>query len=120
MPTFFLALLLQILAGYVLHVAADHRPAARTASASSPDITGLAVIDSLLRGRFDVTLDALRHLLLPATALAAATMGQMARLTRASMLDVANQDYIEAAAPSAFPTGCACSNTCCGRPSCRR
>ena len=90
-PTFFLALLLQILAGYVLH----WLPTTGRLSHDigfTPDITGLAVIDSLIRGRFDVTADALGHLLLPATALAAATMGQMARLTRTSMLEVMNQD----------------------------
>jgi peptide/nickel transport system permease protein len=101
-PTFFLALLLQILAGYVLH----WLPTTGRLSHDigfTPDITGLAVVDSLLRGRPDVTLDALRHLLLPATALGAATMGQMARLTRTSMLEVMNQDYIEAARAFGVP-----------------
>lgn len=101
-PTFFLALLLQILAGYVLHVLPTTGRLIHN-SGFVPNITGLAVLDSLLRGRFDVTLDALRHLLLPATALAAATMGQMARITRASMLDVANQDYIEASRAFGVP-----------------
>ena len=101
-PSFFLALLLQILAGYVLH-------ALPTTGRLSPnlnfpaDITGLMTIDSLLRGRLDVTLDALRHLLLPAIALAAATMGQMARITRASMIEVASQDYIEASRAFGVP-----------------
>jgi peptide/nickel transport system permease protein len=101
-PTFFLALLLQILAGYVLHIL----PTTGRLMPNSgfvPDITGLAVVDSLLRGRPDVTLDALKHLLLPAIALGAATMGQMARITRASMLDVANQDYIEASRAFGIP-----------------
>jgi peptide/nickel transport system permease protein len=102
MPTFFLALLLQILAGYVLHVLPTTGRFTHGIE-FVPDITGLGVIDSMLRGRFDVTLDALRHLLLPAIALAAATMGQMARLTRASMLDVANQDYIEASRAFGIP-----------------
>ena len=93
-PTFFLALLLQILAGYVLHVLPTTGRLSHGIS-FVPDLTGLLVFDSLLRGQFSVTLDALRHLLLPATALAAATMGQMVRITRASMLEVTNQDYIE-------------------------
>ncbi len=101
-PTFFLALLLQLLAGYVLHVL----PTTGRLDPADPfhaDITGLITLDSLLEGRFAVTLDALRHLLLPATALAAATMGQMARLTRASMLEVMSQDYIEAARAFGIP-----------------
>ena len=101
-PTFFLALLLQILAGYVLHVL----PTTGRLDPSDQfraTITGLITVDSILQGRFAVTLDALRHLLLPATALAAATMGQMARLTRASMLEVMSQDYIEAARAFGIP-----------------
>lgn len=93
-PSFFLALLLQILAGYVLHVLPTTGRLTHDID-FVPNITGLLVVDSILRGQLNVTIDALRHLLLPATALAAATMGQMVRITRASMLDVANQDYIE-------------------------
>src|SRR4051812_2356775 len=101
-PTFFLALLLQILAGYVLHILPT-TGRLMPGAAFSADITGLLTVDSLLRGRPDVTLDALRHLLLPAIALGAATMGQMARITRASMLEVANQDYIEASRAFGIP-----------------
>ena len=101
-PSFFLALLLQILAGYVLNILP-------TTGRLSPDIdfvasiTGLLLIDGLLAGRLDVVGDAARHLLLPATALAAATMGQIARITRASMIDVSRQDYIEAARAFGIP-----------------
>lgn len=94
-PAFFLALLLQILAGYVLHIL----PTTGRLSPSmnfTADITGLMTIDALLKGRLDALGDAMRHLLLPSIALAAATMGQVARITRASMIDVASQDYIEA------------------------
>ncbi len=98
-PSFFLALLLQILAGYVLHVLPTTGRLPPT-MVFSPDMTGLLLIDSLLQGRFDAFAEGLRHILLPATALAAATMGQIARITRASMIDVSSQDYIEA--PRAF------------------
>jgi len=94
-PTFLKALLLQILAGYVLHVlpTTGRLPPEIT---FSPDLTGLLTIDSLLKGRIGVFFEAVRHLLLPVIALSLASMGQIARITRASMLDVANQDYIEA------------------------
>jgi peptide/nickel transport system permease protein len=94
-PSFLLALLLQVLAGYVLHVLP-------TTGRLSPDatipagMTGLLTIDMLLRGNFGGFLDALRHLILPSLALSAATVGQIARITRSSMIDVAKQDYIEA------------------------
>jgi peptide/nickel transport system permease protein len=101
-PSFFLALLLQILAGYVLHIlpTTGRLPPEMT---FVPDITGLLTIDSLLRGRLDVLGEALRHLLLPSIALSAATMGQIARITRASMIDVSSQDYIEAARAFGIP-----------------
>ncbi len=101
-PSFFLALLLQLLAGYVLQIlpTTGRLPAGMTFDA---DITGLLLIDSLLRGRLDIMFEAARHLLLPAIALAAATMGQIARITRASMIDVSRQDYIEAARAFGVP-----------------
>ena len=101
-PSFFLALLLQILAGYVLHLlpTTGRLPYSIEFQAS---LTGLLIVDSLIAGRLDVFVEALRHLLLPALSLAAATMGQMARLTRASMIDVSRQDYIEAARAFGVP-----------------
>lgn len=101
-PSFFLALLLQILAGYVLHVLPTTGRLPPT-MVFSPDMTGLVLIDSLLQGRFDAFAEGLRHVLLPATALAAATMGQIARITRASMIDVSSQDYIEASRAFGVP-----------------
>ncbi len=94
-PTFLKALLLQILAGYVLHIlpTTGRLPGGMDFSA---DLTGMLVIDSLLRGRPDVFFEAIRHLLLPVIALSLGSMGQIARITRASMIDVSGQDYIEA------------------------
>lgn len=101
-PTFFLALLLQILAGYVLNIlpTTGRLPASMSFQA---DVTGLLLIDSLIRGRGDVFFEAIRHLILPVIALGAATMGQIARITRASMIDVSRQDYIEAARAFGVP-----------------
>jgi peptide/nickel transport system permease protein len=83
------------LAGYVLHAL----PTTGRVSPDSPftaDITGLLTLDTLLRGNLGGLSDALRHLLLPTLALSAATIGQIARITRSSMIDVSTQDYIEA------------------------
>jgi peptide/nickel transport system permease protein len=101
-PSFFLALVLQILAGYVLQIlpTTGRLPPGIGFSA---DITGLVTLDSLLRGRLDVFGEALRYLLLPSFALAAATMGQIARITRASMIEVSSQDYIEASRAFGIP-----------------
>ena len=101
-PSFFLALLLQILAGYVLHIlpTTGRLPAGID---FTPGLTGLVTVDSLLQGRLDVFMQGLRHLLLPATALAAATMGQIARITRASMIEISSQDYAEAGRAFGIP-----------------
>lgn len=102
MPTFFIALLLQVLAGYILQVLPTTGRLPRgTDFVASP--TGMLLVDSLLRGRPDVFFEAIRHILLPALALSLATMGQVARITRASMIDVSRQDYIEAARAFGIP-----------------
>ena len=101
-PSFFLALLLQILAGYVLHILPTTGRLPPNIGFAA-DITGLVTVDGLLRGRFDVVFEGLRYLLLPSIALAAATMGQIARITRSSMIDVSSQDYIEASRAFGVP-----------------
>lgn len=101
-PSFFIALLLQLLAGYVLQIL----PVSGRLSPSlefEANRTGLLLIDSLLAGRMDVFGDALRHLILPTIALSAATIGQIARLTRSSMIDVSRKDYIEASKAFGIP-----------------
>ena len=101
-PSFLLAILLQVFAGYVMH-------ALPTTGRMTPDsavvanLTGLMLVDTLLKGDLHGFLDALRHIFLPALALSAATTGQIARITRASMIDVARQDYIEAARAFGVP-----------------
>lgn len=101
-PSFFLAILLQLLAGYVLEIlpVTGRLPAGMRFDAT---ITGLLTVDSLLTGRFDVFIEALRHLLLPAAALSAATIGQITRVTRSSMIDISRQDYVEAARAFGIP-----------------
>ncbi len=60
-------------------------------------ITGFLMLDSILTGQWAMFWDALRHLILPAAALAFAGLGQTARLTRANMLDSYGKPYIEMA-----------------------
>jgi peptide/nickel transport system permease protein len=57
-------------------------------------ITGMYTVDSLLNGRLDLFWNALVHLILPAIALALPPMSQAARLTRSSMADNQNKDYM--------------------------
>jgi peptide/nickel transport system permease protein len=60
-------------------------------------ITGLYLVDSVLRGRWDAFRDALAHIVLPAVALALSGIGQAARLTRANVAEAYNSPYIEMA-----------------------
>ncbi len=60
-------------------------------------ITGLYVLDSLLRGDFRSMWDTLRHLILPAIALGTIPLAIVARITRSSLLDVLSQDYVRTA-----------------------
>ena len=101
-PSFLLALLLQVFAGYVFHVLPTTGRLSPDAPAPS-SITGLFTIDTLITGNFAGFVDALKHLLLPSLALCAATVGQIARITRSSMIDVSKQDYVEAARAFGVP-----------------
>lgn len=59
--------------------------------------TGLVTLDALFNRRPDVLLDALRHLVLPVLTLAAGSLAYLLRLTRASMLEALEQDYVRTA-----------------------
>lgn len=60
-------------------------------------ITGLYLFDTLLQGRFDLFGEAVRHLCLPALALSSIPTAIIARITRSSMLDVLDADFIRTA-----------------------
>ena len=59
--------------------------------------TNLILIDSLLMGRIDLFINGLSHLILPAIALGSIPLAIITRITRASVLDVANEDYVRTA-----------------------
>ncbi len=59
--------------------------------------TGLFVIDSILTGNWEALQNTLSHLILPAITLFTVPLAIIARITRSSMLEVLNQDYIRTA-----------------------
>jgi peptide/nickel transport system permease protein len=59
--------------------------------------TGMMTIDGLLNGRFDIFMDALKHLIMPAITLAYIDWALILRVTRSSMLEVLRADYITTA-----------------------
>jgi peptide/nickel transport system permease protein len=60
-------------------------------------VTGLMTVDGLLNGRLDVTLDALRHLVLPVVTLAAAQWATLGRVTRIAVIDELQKEYVTSA-----------------------
>ncbi|OQY16568.1 MAG: peptide ABC transporter permease [Anaerolineaceae bacterium 4572_32.2] len=59
--------------------------------------TQMNTVDALLNLRFDILLDALKHLVLPIISLAYLNWAYLLRVTRSSMLDVLRQDYLTTA-----------------------
>ena len=59
--------------------------------------TGFMLIDTALMGNFKTFMNAVWHLILPSFVLSTTIMPILARLTRASMLEVLRQDYVRTA-----------------------
>lgn len=95
-PSFWFALLVLYFVYYKLHLLPG--PGRLSNSFSAPaTVTGMYVIDSLIEGNIPKALDAISHLILPGTVLAAFTMGLITRTTRSNLLDVMSTDYIRTA-----------------------
>ncbi|WP_010304962.1 ABC transporter permease [Kurthia senegalensis] len=95
MPIFWLGLMLQ----WGLAINLDWLPTSGREDARNPvtPITHLYLIDTLIQGRFDQFIVVLKHLIMPAFALATIPMAIIARMTRSSMLEVMRSDFIRTA-----------------------
>lgn len=96
MPVFWLGLMAIVL--FYAHL--EWLPASGRVSDAFPEpprVTGLYTVDFLLDGNLAGFLSALSHLVLPSVVLSALSMGVLARITRASMLEVLGQPYVMAA-----------------------
>jgi peptide/nickel transport system permease protein len=60
-------------------------------------ITNFYVLDGLLTREWDASWDAIVHLILPAIALGSIPLAIIVRMTRASVVDVLNEDYVRTA-----------------------
>jgi len=94
-PIFFLAILLK----YVFAVKLGLLPTVGRISVlidlNHP--TKFYVLDALLAGDLNALWDVLKHLILPAVALGSIPLAIIARITRAAVLDVQNEDYVRTA-----------------------
>ena len=96
MPVFWLGLILLLVFYYHLGWLPE---VGRLSSALDPPtkITHFYLVDSLLTGNWEVFIDSLRHIFLPAFTLANAVIAIIARMTRATMLEVLKENFIRAA-----------------------
>src|SRR5262245_2166456 len=68
-----------------------------------PQVTGFMLIDSLISGQKGAFIDALRHLILPTIVLGTIPLAIIARMTRSSMLEVLEEDYVRTARAKGLP-----------------
>ena len=101
MPIFWLGLMLAWIFGVVLGVLPTGFR--MNTSIVIPPVTNLYLVDSLLAGDGAAFAASLRHLVLPALALCTIPMAVIARMTRASLLEILSQDYIRTAESKGLP-----------------
>jgi peptide/nickel transport system permease protein len=95
MPIFWLAMILVVIFGVNLELLPF--PGRLDPTTGITAITGLVLVDSLLTLNFAGFWDGLLHLIMPALALATIPMAVIMRMTRSSMLEVMNEDYVRTA-----------------------
>jgi len=94
-PVFFLAFILKYVFAVKLGWFATTGRASVDINATNP--TNLYVLDGLLTGELDASWDAILHLVLPAIALGSIPLAIIARMTRASVMEVQGADYVRTA-----------------------
>jgi len=101
-PIFFMALVLQLLFFNALgwFPLQGRLDSMLEFTNSIEPITGFSLIDCLLTGNFTALFNVAWHMVLPVSALFIGPFGFIARLTRSSLLEVMNQDYILSARAS--------------------
>ncbi len=94
-PVFFLAFVLK----YIFATELQWLPPSgrQTVGISATRITGFFVLDGILTREWDASWDALKHLILPSIALASIPFAVIFRITRASVLEVLDEDYVRTA-----------------------
>jgi peptide/nickel transport system permease protein len=94
-PIFFLGLILK----YVFAVRLHWLPSIgrEDVLATRPHPTNFYILDAVVDGDLGGLWDAIKHLILPAVALGSIPLAIVARITRAAVLDVQNEDYVRTA-----------------------
>ncbi|MGA8045604.1 MAG: ABC transporter permease [Dermatophilaceae bacterium] len=101
-PVFFLAFLLK----YYFSVKLGWLPVSgRQANLGCTRVTNFFILDGLLTREFDCSVSAIKHLILPSIALASIPFAVVFRITRASVLDVLDEDYVRTAEAKGLTAG---------------
>lgn len=103
MPIFWIALIL--LSGFYDRLGWLPGPQGRLPIVMSPPerVTGMYSIDALIQGDWDLFVAAVKQLILPVLTIALVTMAPIARMTRATMIDALNSDYVRTARSLGIP-----------------
>jgi len=96
-PVYWLGLMLQMIFGIWLDIFPVAGRTGPRVFATTFELTGFYVLDTILIKNFSALGDVLLHLVLPSVTLGLTLSGIFIRLTRANMLDVLKADYILAA-----------------------
>lgn len=102
-PIFFLALILKFVFAVKLGWLPSIGRIDVTRTLAHP--TNFYVLDAVLARDWGALMDVLRHLVLPALSLATIPMAIIARITRAAVLDVSNEDYVRTAHAKGLRSG---------------
>jgi peptide/nickel transport system permease protein len=94
-PVFFLAYLLRL--AFAVELGWLPGSGRQDVRMDATRITNFYVLDGLLTREWDAAWDAVLHLILPAIALGTIPLAIIVRITRASVLDVVNEDYVRTA-----------------------
>jgi peptide/nickel transport system permease protein len=100
MPDFLWGLTLILLFGVAIPVFAISGRVSPTLDL--PFVSGFYLIESILRLRFDIFLDLMRHMLMPALALALPLAAVIAQLLKTSLKEAMQQDYVMLARTKGF------------------
>src|SRR5216684_7134804 len=94
-PVFFLAIILKYLFAVKLH----WLPTVGRISplSDTPHPTNFYALDAIIQRDWSALWDVIKHLILPALALGSIPLAIVARITRAAVLDVQNEDYVRTA-----------------------
>jgi len=101
-PPFIFAILFMFIFAYILNIL----PAMGRLSQGvvpPPSITHLITIDALLVGNFPLFFDAILHLIIPVASLTMKPLVSVARVTRSSMIENLEKDYITAGRSYGIP-----------------